>query len=318
MIMTHNEQLRWEKHAEASGLQPVQKDSVEVGVFWWHDESGGSKLSDNNELGLASAHDIAGLRCVLYSYRCPDNLPSGVMWNDASTILSEEDYETYKGRGWKAHLVAAYGRLLAMERELSNGAKFVWFVDLDTHWLKDVKTACSQMPAAAFGHVCATMQRARAVGSPADTTDTIRNNMIDFLRIPCDNLLFATPFRVTNRSKFVRNLLNSFGAKIKDVTCVNPHDLDYHCFAQECQTQVARCGLLGAYMNPMAFMSVPASTGLKSLGGLGRCDVGLAGGFVSGSAIAVHASWQSAELSRESYAERGSHSRVLPGAWASW
>ena len=311
MIMAHNEQLYLAKHAEANGLQPVQKDAPEVGVFWWHDESGGSKLSDNNELGLASAHGVAGLRCVLYSYKCPDNLPSGVMWNDARIVLSEDDYETYKERGWTVTLLAAYGRLLAMERELSTGAKFVWFVDLDMHWFQDAKTACSQMPAVAFGHVCATVQRARAVASSAGIIRTLRNKMFDFLRIPGDNLLFAPPSRVTNRSKLVRNLLDSFGTKIRRDACESP---GYYCFAQECQTQVARCGLLGAYMNPMAFNSVPPSTGLKCLGGLGQCDVKLTYDLVCRNAIGVNASWQSAELSRESYAERGSHSRVLAGA----
>ena len=266
-----------------------------------------------NELGLASAHHIAGLRCVLYSYKCPKNLPSGVMWNDAKTVLSEKDYETYKERGWKVPVVAAYGRLLAMEQELLIGATFVWFVDFETHWLKDVKTACSQMPAAAFGHVCATMQSARKVASPAGTIDTIKKKMCDFLRTPFDNLIFATPFRVTNRSILVRALLDSFGEKIKYDDCANP---DYHCFAQECQSQVAKCGLLGAYICPMAFSSVPPSTALKCVG-VNECWFAIAGTRMAMNAIGVNAYWQSAEFSRESYAERGSHSRVLPGAWAS-
>ena len=312
MIIAHNEQLSREKREwECFGLQPNNKDRPEVGVFWWDDESGDSKLSESNELGLASAHHIAGLRCVLYSYKCPKNLPSGVMWNDAKTVLSEEDYETYKERGWKVPVVAAYGRLLAMEREVTIGATFVWFVDFETHWLKDVKTACSQMPAAAFGHVCATMQSARKVASPAGTIDAIKKKMFDFLRTPSDNLIFATPFRVTNHSKLVRALLDSFGEKIKRGDCANPN---YNCFAQECQTQVARCGLLGAYRCPMAFSSVSPSTALKCL------DVKFsetAVKAIGSEGIGVNAYWQSAEFSRESYAERGSHSRVQPGAWAS-
>ena len=40
----------------------------DVAVYWWHDDSGRDRLSDNSEMGLRTAVQIAGLQPVLYGY----------------------------------------------------------------------------------------------------------------------------------------------------------------------------------------------------------------------------------------------------------
>ena len=67
-----------------------------------------------------------------------------------------------------------------MKTELEGGAAFVWFIDLDTHFAVSVKTVCSQLPAAAFQHVIATMEG--VVHSRAGLKATSRKGMFDFLR----------------------------------------------------------------------------------------------------------------------------------------
>ena len=65
-----------------------------------------------------------------------------------------------------------------MKKAVDAGATYVWFVDLDTLWCMNVKEACSQLPAAAFEHVVATMQCQRY---QAGVLKSIQKGMAEFL-----------------------------------------------------------------------------------------------------------------------------------------
>ena len=71
---------------------PLALADPEVAIYWWHDEDGCERLSDNSEMGLRTAVEIAGLQPVLYGYRRPLNLPAGVEFKDATDLLPLERF----------------------------------------------------------------------------------------------------------------------------------------------------------------------------------------------------------------------------------
>ena len=77
---------------ERSWPHPLAPAEPEVAIYWWHDEDGCERLSDNSEMGLRTAVDIAGLQPVLYGYRKPLNLPVGVEFKDATDLLPLERF----------------------------------------------------------------------------------------------------------------------------------------------------------------------------------------------------------------------------------
>ena len=226
----------------------------EVAIYWWHDESGCQQLSDNSVMGLRTAVRIAGLQPVLYGYgQPPMNLPSGVEYKDANSILPIAEFTEHR-KSYAHAVVADLARLRGMKAALDAGATYVWFVDLDTLWCKDVKTACSQLPAAAFEHVIATMQGKRVCR--AGIRKSIQKGMLEFLRVPFDYLYPGTPFRVTCRSP----LLNALLAEMEAVVATRRRAHDYMVFMHLLGDKVEECGLLGAYQNPAAFSGVPYFT----------------------------------------------------------
>ena len=98
---------------------------------------------------------LGRISAKLYSYSEPVNLPAGVEWRDAADVLPLP-----LPRGVPLAVIADLVRLRAMKQELKHGATFVWFIDLDFHFATDAKAACSQLPAAAFQHLIATMEGA--------------------------------------------------------------------------------------------------------------------------------------------------------------
>ena len=203
-IVAANERLQFETRAESEGA--LQLDADEIGIYFWYDETGCDKLSDNNRQGLETAVVLGGISVKLYSYIEPANVPHGVEWRSAEDVLPSHERDAYQGRGISLAVIATLARLRAMKKELDGGATFVWFIDLDVHFTKDVKTACSQLPAAAFHHVIATMERPSnylAEHSQGDHQATWRKGMLGFLRWPFDYQHAATPFRVTRRSPLV-------------------------------------------------------------------------------------------------------------------
>ena len=118
-------------------------------------------MSDNSEMGLRTAVEIAGLQPVLYGYRRPLNLPAGVEFKDATDLLPLERFTELRQKKYAHAVIADLARLRGMKRAVDAGATYVWFVDLDTLWCTNAKAACSQLPAAAFEHVVATMQGLR-------------------------------------------------------------------------------------------------------------------------------------------------------------
>ena len=71
---------------------PLALADPEVAIYWWHDEDGCERLSDNSVMGLRTAVEIAGLQPVLYGYREPLNLPAGVKFKDATDLLPLERF----------------------------------------------------------------------------------------------------------------------------------------------------------------------------------------------------------------------------------
>ena len=193
----------------------------ELAVFFWHDISGARVLSDNNASGLTTACSLGGLICELWGYGLqPDNVPLGVVWKDASQHLPEDTFLELSSRKHIA-LLADFIRLRAMKHALDNGASCVWFVDLDTHWIQDVRTACSQMPAAAFGCCFATAAKPR--GCRAGTLQYITNMLTKFVREPYDNILVDTPFRVAKGTTLVNALLEHMEGHL-----ATPGDVSYN------------------------------------------------------------------------------------------
>ena len=109
--------------------------------------------------------------------------------------------DVYEGQGVSLAVIADLARLRAMKKELEGGATFVWFIDLDVHFTKNAKTACSQLPAAGFQHLIATMEG--VVQSRAGYKATWRKGMVEFLRWPFGYQDAGTPFRVTSRTPLV-------------------------------------------------------------------------------------------------------------------
>ena len=204
-----------------------------------------------------------------------------------------------------------------MKAALDAGATYVWFVDLDTLWCKDVKTACSQLPAAAFEHVIATMQGKRVCR--AGIRKSIQKGMLEFLRVPFDYLYPGTPFRVTCRSP----LLNALLAEMEAVVATRRRAHDYMVFMHLLGDKVEECGLLGAYQNPAAFSGVPYFTHRSCLV-KSEIQVPYKGHKttvtardIMKDAIGVNTYWQSGKDSVVSLVERGSDANVGDGSvWA--
>ena len=92
----------------------------EVAIYWWHDEDGVESLSDNSEMGLRTAVDIAGLQPVLYGYRRPLNLQVGVEFKDASDLLPLEEFTKLR-RKYKHAVIADLARLRGMKKAVDGG-----------------------------------------------------------------------------------------------------------------------------------------------------------------------------------------------------
>ena len=139
----------------------------------------------------------------------------------------------------------------ASKKAVGAGAMYVWFVDLDTHWCKNVKEACSQLPAAAFEHVVGTIQCPRS--DPAGTVRAIEKGMTAFLRASFDYQSAATPIRMIARSPLLPVLLQGIEAMMTTCSCKG----DYRAFMVLLEQKVFTCGLLGAYRELAAFCGVP-------------------------------------------------------------
>jgi hypothetical protein len=223
--------------------------AAEVVIYWWHDESGCESLSDNAVMGLRTAVQIAGLQPVLYGYKKPLNLPSGVEYKDANAILTLEDF-TERRKKIPPAVVADLARLRGMDQAVCLGATYVWFADIDTLWCKDVKAACSLLPAAAFEHVVGAMQCLRT--SRTGTVKSIQKGMTEFLRAPFDYQDAATPLRMTQRSPLLLALLT----EMENMMTTGSGTGNYLAFMELLKEKVLECGLMGAYQDPAAFCGV--------------------------------------------------------------
>ena len=307
MIVAANERLRCEQKATKESGRLCSTDP-DVGIFWWHDGDGNRNLSDNNRLGLLSAAAIGGLVTKLYSYTCPENLPAGVMWCDARDLMKLEEHAELQQRMWPPALVADVARLRGMAKEIRENATFVWFVDLDTHWVMSAKAACSQLPAAAFEHVVATMQGPQV--SRAGRIAVLKKGMMGFLRRPFDYQFAGTPFRVTKRSPLLPSLLELLEAELAGPA---PEDRNYFVMMDLLAQRVAELGFLGAYMDPNAFAPIPYTSRARCLKEA-QLEHGITSTFVLGQSVGVNSHWQSGKGATTSMFERGSHDRVFAGS----
>ena len=307
MIIAANSQLARDRAAEAQ-FGPLPLDADEIG-FFGHDESGASRLSDNSEMGLASACSLGGLKCIVYCYRIPDNLPQGVRCLDANEVLTLDDYHRYRERGVKEASVADLARLRGMQLHLNAGAVFVWFCDLDTHWVSDAKAACSQLPATAFHHMVATLEGATGRGSCV--LADIKRGMSQFLQSPRDRWKTATPFRVTKRTTLVQDLQQSLEFALQ--AAQQGVAVDYLVMMKELGRLVSEAGLLGAYQKPHCFAPVPYYSKAKC------CKEQMVSTAVTAQTIleksvACNSYWPSGKNSTETLCDRGAHTRVRPGS----
>ena len=99
---------------------PLPKDAPEIGIAWWVDEDGCDRLSDNAELGLRTAVQIAGLQVDLYSYKQPVNLPAGVAHRNAADIVPLEEYNSKKLKGFTPPIIADLGRLRGIRKAIQD------------------------------------------------------------------------------------------------------------------------------------------------------------------------------------------------------
>ena len=229
--------------------QALSTVDAEVAIYWWHDEQGCERLSDNSAMGLRTAVQIAGLQPVLYGYKKHLNLPSLVEYKDATELLTLEGFIELRKK--YAHAVVAdLARLRGMKKAVDEGATYVWFVDLETLWCKDVKAACSLLPAAAFEHVVGTLNGLRS--SRAGTLKAIEKGMAEFLRAPFDYQFTATPLRMTRRSPLLPALLAEMENMVATGSCTD----NYLAFMELLRDKVLECGLMGAYQPPSAFAGV--------------------------------------------------------------
>ena len=290
---------------------------AEVAIYWWHDETGRDSLSDNAEMGLRTAVHIAGLQPVLYGYgKPPVNLPNGVEHRDANTILPFEEFVRHR-KSYDHAVVADLARLRGMRAAVDAGATYVWFVDLDTLWCKDVNAACSLLHAAAFEHVVATIQGPRITRS--GVWKAIQNGMVEFLRTPFDYQYTATPIRMTRRSPLLPALLTA----MENVMAARSQSGNYLVFMDMLRDKVRECGLMGAYTDPTAFAAVPYYSKRSCLTKV-RVNTYCNGYHkavcaeeVVRNAIGLNSYWQSGKGSDEPLFERGSDAHVQHGSlWA--
>jgi len=308
-VLAANARLAVEQSAR--GLQP---DAVEVGVFWWHDEGDAGELSDNNLMGLRTALHIGGLEVHLYAYEKPSNLPEGVQWQDARAIMPLEEYWSIRERGWKPANVGDLGRMRAIAEKMKAGKTFVWFGDLDTQWVQSVKTACSQLPAAAFQHVVATLQGVR--GSRAGCARAAKKGMLGFLHTPMDHEFPMTPVRFTSRSPLVKALLGDLEVALHWSPLLGSQP-DYQVFMEALCKRVREFGLLGAYVDTDKFCGVPAFTRRRCLKNAVLTMDGSQPVTVESlleTAIGVNTFWQSGKYSEDLLVARGAHRQVEQGS----
>ena len=62
-IVVANERLQFEIGAASEG--PLQPDADEIGIYFWYDETGCDRLSDNNRKGLETAVVLGGISAKL-------------------------------------------------------------------------------------------------------------------------------------------------------------------------------------------------------------------------------------------------------------
>ena len=302
-ITDANERLQFEIGAESEG--PLQQDAEEIGIYWWDDPTGCGRLSDNNRKGLLTAVVLGGIAAKLYSYTAPTNLPHGVEWRSAEDVLPSHERDVYRSQKVSPAVIADLGRLRAMKKELEGGATFVWFIDLDVQWAKGAKTACSQLPAAAFQHLIATMEGVEH--SRAGYKATWRKGMLEFLRWPFDYQYAATPFRVTSRTTLVDALLQDLERNLAQGAT------HYLVFMDSLQHHVAKCGLLGAYCDPSVFSGAAFTRGARWI--TERAPDGLTVDIALHDAVGFSSFWQSGKTGHGDLCSRGSHARVCAGSW---
>ncbi len=311
-----NERLTSEKE-HARNSTAAEAPPEDAAIYWWVDESGSDKLSDNNEMGLKTAVTIGGLQPVkLYSYARPSNLPTGCDWCSAEEVMTREEWTEKRSHGSKPANVADVGRLRAVVKEQATGLKNMWMCDLDLHWFGRARpAACSQgqgaqdfheLPAAAFEHVIGTMQN--RPGCQAGKEAEIKKKMSQFLQRPFDSLTAVPPLRFTARSPLPKRLLEMTEQRL----AARPNDYIagsvMGCLA-EC---VLECGLMGAYQPPAAFSMVPYYSGARPI-----VESSVSGITITGllsQAWGQNSYWQSGKTSTETLCERGSHAKVAPGS----
>ena len=309
LIIQTNARLQTEQ--EAGGLQP---EAAEVGVFFWYDENGGEQLSDNNLMGLRTAMHIGKLQTHLYTYSVPANLPEGIVLRQAEKMVPLEMLKACRARGAKIAHVADLVRLKGMTACVEEGATFVWFLDLDTHWVTSAKAASSQQPAAAFQHVIASMQGSK--GSQAGAVHAARKGMLQFLVMPQDHWYAVTPFRVTSRSPLLPALLEEL--EVATQTLLEGGDWNYSVFMEAYAQGVRKFGLQGAIVSPIAFSPVSPYSKRRCLkeavltrpNGLQRVSVK----SIFQLSMGVNTYWQSGKHNDAPALERGSHKQVASGS----
>ena len=176
-----------------------------------------------------------------------------------------------------------------MKKELDGGANFVWFIALDVHFTKNAKTACSQLPAAAFHHVIATMEG--ETHSQGGHQATWRKGMLGFLRWPFDYQYVATPFRATRRSTLVDALLQDLERNLAQGSKNLQPPRACKTFMDSLRDQVAKCGLLGAYCDPSVFSGAAYTRGTRWI--TERAPDGLTVDMALHDAVAFNSFWQS-------------------------
>ena len=299
-----------------SWLDTLHTLASEVAIYWWHDEDGCELLSDSSVMGLRTAVHIAGLQPVLYGYKKPLNLPGGVEYKDAAEVLTLEEFTEHR-KYYPPAVVADLARLRGMKKAVDVGATYVWFVDLDTLWCKDVKAACSLLPAAAFEHVVGTWQ-GRCV-SRGGVVTSIHKGMCEFLRAPFDFQYAATPIRITRRSPLLFPLLQGLETTMSARCGAD----DYLIFMKILKQTVFECGLLGAYQLPVAFCGVHYWTKRSCLtkpfistSGKGSKNTVCADDILK-DAIGINTFWQSGWHAEQTLFDRGSDAHVGSGSlWA--
>ena len=141
----------------------------------------------------------------LYAFTKPENLDARVVWRDARMLMTVDEFEGFLTQGYKVANVCDLGRLRGIKKEFEKGATYVWMIDLDTQWVRNIKAACSQLPAAAFSHVVGTMQGLKS--SRAGMVKSLMNGMLHFLIEPFDYMFAATPIRFTRRTTLLEPIL---------------------------------------------------------------------------------------------------------------